>query len=65
MPIIELTLEQDLKMRQIEDALKHADREDIITVYLALQRQCYVLGNNISQLVKQWPTHPLITTEEP
>ena len=64
MPIIELTLEQDLKMRQIEDALKHADREDIITVYLALQRQCYVLGNNISQLVKQWPTHPLITTEE-
>ena len=64
MPITELTLEQDLKMRQIEDALKHADREDIIAVYLALQRQCYVLGNNISQLVKQWPTHPLITTEE-
>ena len=62
MPIIELTLEQDLKMRQIEDALKHADREDIITVYLALQRQCYVLGNNISQLVKTWPIH-LSTTE--
>ena len=62
MPITELTLEQDLKMRQIEDALKHADREDIITVYLALQRQCYVLGNNISQLVKQWPIH-LSTTE--
>ena len=62
MPITELTLEQDLKMRQIEDALKHADREDIITVYLALQRQCYVLGNNISQLVKTWPIH-LSTTE--
>ena len=64
MPITELTLEQDLKMRQIEDALKHADREDIITVYLALQRQCYVLGNNISQLVKQWPSHHHLTTTE-
>ena len=64
MPITALTLEQDLKMRQIEDALKHADREDIITVYLALQRQCYVLGNNISQLVKQWPSHHHLTTTE-
>ena len=61
MPITALTLEQDLKMRQIEDALKHADREDIITIYLALQRQCYVLGNNISQLVKTWPIHQSTT----
>ena len=63
MPIIQLTLEQDLKMRQIEDALKHAQKEDIVTVYLALQRQCFVLGNNISQLVKQWPL-PQATTQE-
>ena len=62
MPIMQLTLEQDLKMRQIEDALKHAQKEDIVTVYLALQRQCFVLGNNISQLVKTWPS-PLNTTE--
>jgi hypothetical protein len=62
MPIIQLTLEQDLKMRQIEDALKHAQKDDIVTVYLALQRQCFVLGNNISQLVKTWPS-PLNTTE--
>jgi hypothetical protein len=62
MPITQLTLEQDLKMRQIEDALKHAQKEDIVTVYLALQRQCFVLGNNISQLVKTWPS-PLNTTE--
>ena len=66
MPITRLTLEQDLKMRQIEDALKHAQKEDIVTVYLALQRQCFVLGNNISQLVKEWPSplHP-ITTQTP
>ena len=47
-------MEQQFKMRQIEDYLQHADREDIITVFLALQRQCFVLGNNVSQLVKQW-----------
>ena len=64
MPIIELTLEQDLKMRQIEDALKHANRADIITLYLALQRQCFVLGNNISQLIKTWPLPQTITQEE-
>jgi len=61
MPITQLTLEQDLKMRQIEDALKHAQKDDIVTVYLALQRQCFVLGNNISQLVKTWPNHLSIT----
>jgi len=61
MPITQLTLEQDLKMRQIEDALKQADKNDIVTVYLALQRQCFVLGNNISQLVKTWPIHPSTT----
>jgi hypothetical protein len=63
MPIIELTLEQDLKMRQIEDALKYAEKEDIVTVYLALQRQCFILGNNVAQLVKTWPSlhHPTTT----
>ena len=63
-PITELTFEQDLKIRQITDAVNSPDcsREDIITVFLALQRQCFVLGNNISQLVKTWPS-PLNTTE--
>ena len=58
MPIIELTMEQSLKMRIIEDQLKHASRDDIVTVFLALQKQCFVLGNNMSNLVKLWPTHP-------
>ena len=52
-------------MRQIEDAIRgDIDKEDLITVFLALQRQCYVLGNNMSNLLKQWnkPDHP--TTDE-
>ena len=66
-PITELTMEQSLKMRLIEDALRspEADKEDIITVFLALQRQCYILGNNMSNLLKEWnkPQGQRITEE--
>ena len=56
-PVMELTMEQQFKLRQIEDALRNpaSKKEDIITVFLALQRQSYVLGNNMSNLIKQWP----------
>lgn len=70
MPVLELTMEQQFKLRQIEDALRHptSHKEDIITVFMALQRQCFVLGNNVSNLVKQWPIPPspaqLITNED-
>ena len=64
MPTTELTLEQSFKMRQLEDMLPRADKEDIITVFLALQRQSFVLGNNISQLIKSWPSHHPATTPE-
>jgi hypothetical protein len=50
-------MEQQFKMRQIEDALRHPDspKEDIITVFLALQKQCFILGNSLTNLVKNWP----------
>ena len=64
-PIIKLTMEQEFKMRRIEDALNNPDtkKEDMITVFLALQRQCFVLGNNMNQLLKQWQNPPLTTPE--
>lgn len=60
MPVVDLKMEQEFKLRQIEDALRHPDtkKEDIITVFMALQRQCFVLGNNVSNLVSKWPIHP-------
>jgi hypothetical protein len=70
-PIVELTMEQQFKMRRIEDALNHPEskKEDIITIFLALQRQCFVLGNSMSNLVKKWPTptpqDPTTTDAEP
>ena len=54
MPTVELTLEQDFKLRQLEDQLPHATKEDIITIFIALQHQNYVLGNNIKQLLQHY-----------
>ena len=64
MPTTELTIEQQFKMKQLEGMLPHANKEDIITVYLALQRQSFVLGNNITQLLKEWNTAHHTTTED-
>lgn len=63
-------MEQNFKLRQIENALRHPDsqKEDIITIFLALQRQCFVLSNNVTNLVSKWPTPiptvPTTTDEE-
>ena len=50
-------MEQDLKMRRLNDLLPDATKEDIITVFLALQKQNFVLSNTVSNLVKKWPTN--------
>ena len=44
-------------MRLLEDRLNSGvvDKKDIITVFLALQRQNFVLANSMINLVKQWP----------
>ena len=56
-PIVELTVEQQFNMRQIEDALKNKEssKEDIIIVFLALQKQNFVLSNSLTNLLKNWP----------
>ena len=49
----------------MENLLKEADKDDIVTVFMALQRQCFVLGNNVKNLITQWPTiHPPTTPED-
>ena len=57
-PITELTYEQDLKLRLIEDKLQdgfHDNKDDIITWIIALQHQNFVLTNSLTNLVKKWP----------
>ena len=62
-PITKLTMEQDLQMRVLEDKLNSGtvEMKDLVTVFLAMQRQNFVMGNSIKNLIKQWPTvHPTI-----
>jgi hypothetical protein len=54
-----LTIEQDLKIRILKDKLNEnydSHKEDIITLFLALQKQNFVLGNSLSNLLKKWTT---------
>ena len=57
-------MEQQFKLRRIDDYLAEASKDDIISVFVALQRQNFILSNTVSNLVKQWPIHPDITPEE-
>ena len=59
-PITKLTVEQDLKLRLLYDSLNNPKtrKEDMITVFMALQEQCYVLSNSLTNLVHKWPTPP-------
>ena len=61
-PITELTMEQQFKIRRMEDLLPNADKQDLITVFLALQKQNFVLVNTVSNLIKQWPNNQLNVT---
>ncbi len=57
-PVTELTVEQDLKLRVLQDAIEKPEtkREDINTIIIALQHQNFVLSNSMINLVKKWPT---------
>ena len=57
MPVTEMTMEQDFHLRRLEDLLPKADKEDIITIFMALQRQNYALANTVKNLLAKWPTH--------
>ena len=63
MPVTELTMEQSFKLRRLEDLLPEADKKDIITIFLALQKQNFCLANTVSNLVTKWPIHPSTTPE--
>ena len=67
-PITKLTYEQDLRLRMMHDKLHesyHDKKEDVITLMMALQHQNFVIGNSLTNLVKQWPKVQPITNEVP
>ncbi len=65
-PITKLTVEQDLRMRVLKDKLNenyHDHKKDIITLFLALQKQNFVLGNSLTNLLENWPNEQDILIE--
>ena len=67
-PVTKLTTEQDLKMRLLKDRLEsgEVDYKDLVTVFIAMQEQNFVLGNSLMNLVKNWPNenHLFVTASE-
>ena len=63
MPITELTMEQEFKMRRMADLLDKCPKDEMIRLFLELQKTNFILTNNIGQLLAQWNL-PLITPEE-
>jgi len=62
-----LTMEQDLKLRVLNDRLNesyHDHKEDVTTLLIALQHQNFVLSNSMINLVKQWPKAPPTINED-
>ena len=47
-------MEQEFQLKKIEGLLEKASKDDIVTVFVALQEQCYILQNNVANLVKKW-----------
>ena len=54
LPPIPITMEQDFKLRVIEDQLRknYDKKEDVITVFLALQRQNFAMANALKNLLE-------------
>ena len=57
-------MEQDLKLRLLYDGITNPEtkKEDIITVFMALQEQNFILSNSLTNLVHKWPKPPTPTT---
>ena len=62
-PVTQLTVEQDLQMRILKDKLEHVydhEKESIITLFLALQKQNFVMGNSLKNLIDHWPNEEIV-----
>ena len=65
MPTTKLTMEQEFKLRRIVDLLERdvTTKEDIIPLFIDIQKTNFILTNNIGQLLEAWTIHP-ITPED-
>jgi hypothetical protein len=50
-------------MRILKDKLEHVydhEKESIITLFLALQKQNFVMGNSLKNLIDHWPNEEIV-----
>ena len=59
-PVTKLTTEQEFRLKAIEIAVNkpEATKEDIVTVFLALQKQNFVLINSLNNVLEAWAKRP-------
>tara|TARA_A100001011_G_scaffold102114_1_gene107585 strand:+ start:73 stop:387 length:315 start_codon:yes stop_codon:yes gene_type:complete len=64
-PVTKLTTEQEFRLKAIEIAVNkpEATKEDIVTVFLALQKQNFVLINSLNNVLEAWAKHPLMNRD--
>ena len=62
----EETSPQEKEAAVLEQAIEsgEVDYKDIVTVFLAMQKQNFIMGNSLINLVKQWPKAPPTINEE-
>jgi hypothetical protein len=63
MPVTDITIEQEFKLKRMEDLLQKCPPKEMIELFLQLQRTNFILTNNIGQLLKEWNL-PVTTQEE-
>ena len=63
MPITDITIEQEFKMKRMEDLLQKCPPQEMIKLFLDLQKTNFILTNNIGQLLKEWNL-PVTTPED-
>ena len=55
LPLMDLTIEQEFRLKQTETQMEFVSKVDLIEIAVALLRHNMVCTNNIANLVKHWP----------
>ena len=64
MPTVEITIEQQFKLRKMKDLMENCPKDQLVEVFLEVQKHNFILTNNISQILSAWLDSPHPTTPE-
>jgi hypothetical protein len=64
MPRLDLTMEQDFKLRRMQELMKNCPREQLVEVFMEVQKHNFILTNNLQHMLSAWLHSPPPTTPE-